>query len=71
MWGSQSLAFGSESGDLKQLQYLAQIITEEPEKYKELIKTLDPGFKFPAPELRRCITIEVRGQGNGILAGRA
>jgi predicted nucleotidyltransferase len=47
------LAFGSESGDLKQLQYLAQIITEEPEKYKELIKKhLTQGLSFPAARAR-------------------
>ncbi|NLO21221.1 MAG: nucleotidyltransferase [Syntrophomonadaceae bacterium] len=43
------LAFGSESGDLYQLQYLARIIAGEPEEYKGLIKKyLASGLSFAA-----------------------
>lgn len=43
------LCFGSESGEISALQELAQILVEEPEEYKRLLKSfLSEGLSFPA-----------------------
>ena len=43
------LCFGSESGEISALKELAEILVEEPEKYKTLLKNfLSQGLSFPA-----------------------
>ncbi len=43
------LAFGSESGNLENLKYVARVITAEPEDYRSILKeTLDLGLSYPA-----------------------
>lgn len=43
-----SLVFGTESGEIKDLELLAKIILEEPKLYKDnLLKNLSKGFSFP------------------------
>lgn len=43
------LCFGSESGEISALQELAQILVEEPNEYKRLLKEfLSEGLSFPA-----------------------
>ncbi len=47
------LAFGSESGNLEQLQDIAKIITNEPEDYKFILKQkLALGLSYPAARAR-------------------
>ncbi len=48
------LCFGSESGEISALKELAEILVEEPEEYKKLLKSfLSEGLTFPLPEARR------------------
>ena len=43
------LCFGSESGEISALRELAEILVEEPEEYKKLLKSfLSEGLTFPA-----------------------
>ena len=43
------LCFGSESGEISALKELAEILVEEPEEYKKLLKSfLSEGLTFPA-----------------------
>jgi predicted nucleotidyltransferase len=43
------LSFGSEEGNLKPLYQLAELLTEEPEEYKRILKLhLKSGLSFPA-----------------------
>ncbi len=43
------LAFGSESGNLEQLRFVAQIIASEPDEYKLILKEkLASGLSYPA-----------------------
>lgn len=43
------LCFGSESGEISALKELAEILVEEPEEYKKLLKSfLSEGMTFPA-----------------------
>lgn len=43
------LCFGSESGNMEHLNALAQVLYDEPESYKALLKEhLDKGFSYPA-----------------------
>lgn len=43
------LCFGSESGEISALRELAEILAEEPEEYKKLLKSfLSEGLTFPA-----------------------
>jgi len=43
------ICFGSEHGDVKTLDYIAQILVEEPESYKSFLKEeLDNGLSYPA-----------------------
>lgn len=43
------LCFGSESGEISALKELAEILVEEPDEYKNLLKTfLSQGLSFPA-----------------------
>ena len=43
------LCFGSESGEISALKELAEILVEEPEEYKKLLKNfLSEGLTFPA-----------------------
>lgn len=43
------LCFGSESGEITAIKELAQILSEEPEEYKQLLKAfLSEGLSFPA-----------------------
>ena len=43
------LCFGSESGEISALKELAEILVEEPEKYKTLLRNfLSQGLSFPA-----------------------
>ena len=43
------LCFGSESGEISALKELAEILAEEPEEYKKLLKSfLSEGLTFPA-----------------------
>ncbi len=43
-----SIAFGSECGDVSQLKTMAQILVDEPEAFKsEIKKALDTGVNFP------------------------
>ena len=45
------LCFGSEHGDISDFEYLAQILVEEPELYRVLLKSeLDKGCPFHQPE---------------------
>lgn len=43
-----SICFGSESGDIQSLDYIADILYEEPKAYKEYLKSyLDQGLSYP------------------------
>jgi len=43
-----SICFGSESGDIQSLDYIAEILYEEPEAYKKYLKShLDQGLSYP------------------------
>ena len=43
------LCFGSESGEITAIKELAQILSEEPDEYKQLLKAfLSEGLSFPA-----------------------
>lgn len=58
------LAFGSESGDLEQLQYLARIIAQEPDEYKGLIKKyLAQGLSFAAARAQALQNYAEAGNG--------
>jgi predicted nucleotidyltransferase len=43
-----NISFGSECGDIDILKYIAQILVNEPEDYKEILKTkISSGLPFP------------------------
>ena len=45
----ECLSFGSEEGNLKPLHQLAELLTEEPEEYRQILKLhLKSGLSFPA-----------------------
>lgn len=51
--GADMLCFGSECGNLSDLQRLSDILYEEPEEYKQLLKThMKEGISFPAARQR-------------------
>ena len=44
-----AMCFGSESGDIEDLQAIASILADEPEEYKDLLKNhLSDGHSFPS-----------------------
>lgn len=43
-----NICFGSESGNIKNIEYIAKILSNEPEEYKNYLKyNLDKGLSFP------------------------
>ena len=45
-----AMCFGSESGDIEDLQAIASILADEPEEYKDLLKTTCPTATRSLPQ---------------------
>ncbi len=59
--GADYICFGSECGDLQALQQLAAILCEEPEEYRQFLKSyVKEGISFPAAR-QRAVTTYLNG----------
>lgn len=69
---TDTLAFGSESGDVNMLRSIADILTDEPLEYSaSLNKAMDSGLSYPAAceaALKACVNPDFKFTPNDILA---